>query len=700
MRRRRTSVSGAPCPGPDRPEPAPLPSSPATRPEDGVRRVVRAGGPRRPSGTGRPAAAAFAVALWLLGPTPAPAARFDPGDARPDAFYVEAENLDVGSGVQRFAAGRAANGGVIQVPITRAPDRGRARGEVKLGRGGTWQVWLRVAVASEIDVEHRSGRLPYAVTFAGRTVRDIPLPGAANGRFRWVRVSESDGRAVDFDVPEAGYRTLTLRHDRGPRLEPVQIDRIYFDNVARTGVRAPDNGADAPRGIDARPVGTGGPALNFADGFESVQGLAPELWKRYLVPSPDGSRTVAPDEGSDGRYHRALWRRDASRRPSFLGESFFRFGERAELVGTHGTGGDGTHTWYAFSMKIPADWRERAGSEDIVAQWRLEPASGQNESMPPPLAFVVNTSAGSGRSTFGIVNQYSLSSPWDRAPRSHRLYDRPLEDVAGRWIDWVVEARWGSTDASSYLRVWRDGEPLRLARGSTASTTARGANFYRDYRGNLEFKIGIYHTAGDDVRERQVFHDEVRVGNGGVVDLADLRRPVRPAVPADDVVAGTELVPDGDFERGTGSWIAGGRGGAGLSTSRGRLQISSLPGERYRRAKDVVTERRVDMADVGRASIARVRFTASTSVPAGQMLGVYLEPAVEAARTEAERTEARRRRTRFVPVRRGDMEPFSLDFALNYPAETGATLQLFSGGGSPEGSALYIDDVSVERILK
>ena len=96
----------------------------------------------------------------------------------------------------------------------------------------------------------------------------------------------------------------------------------------------------------------------------------------------------------------------------------------------------------------------------------------------------------------------------------------------------------------------------------------------------------------------------------------------------------------------------------------------------------------------------RVSSAASTSAPAGQMLGVYLEPAVEAARTEAERTEARRRRTRFVPVRRGVMEPFSLDFALNYPAETGATLQLFSGGGSPEGSALYIDDVSVERILK
>lgn len=83
--------------------------------------------------------------------------------------------------------------------------------------------------------------------------------------------------------------------------------------------------------------------------------------------------------------------------------------------------------------------------------------------------------------------------------------------VAGVWVDWVLNFRFGSGDGSSgYFKVWKDG---------VQCVNHTGINWFIGNSQPPYFKMGIYKGWGSDGGtvgpvERVIYHDEFRLGKG------------------------------------------------------------------------------------------------------------------------------------------------------------------------------------------
>lgn len=215
-------------------------------------------------------------------------------------------------------------------------------------------------------------------------------------------------------------------------------------------------------------------------------------WNKIKLPTKDALEFVtAPVRG--GRY--------AARFQLRKKDKIVASGKRAEIERL-GVASHGETYWYGFSIFVPADWQPDH-LDEVVAQWNAtaDIDQGENERRSPPLAIRIEGS------NWRITNRWDereITPPGNEAPQK-TLWVGGLDK--GRWVDWVVNARW-SYGPDGLVQVWKDGK--RVVR-------KEGMNTYRDRLG-LRFKVGIYKPVWNDpdgsasrVSERTVYHDEIRI---------------------------------------------------------------------------------------------------------------------------------------------------------------------------------------------
>ena len=227
-------------------------------------------------------------------------------------------------------------------------------------------------------------------------------------------------------------------------------------------------------------------ALDFEDGDLSG-------WSRMKLVGEHSAKVVeSPIRGGDYAV-RFMLRKD---------DKIVSKSKRAELELKHHADIGGEY-WYGFSIYIPADWQYDTINE-VVTQWNAtrDKEIKENAKRSPPLALRIK------KDHWYITMRWDkrrLTPPGNKAPKL-RLWKGPYKK--GAWTDWVVHAKW-SFEKDGLVRVWQNGKLI---------IEHAGPNCYNDKRG-LRFKIGLYKPKwqGDKytslIKERIIYHDEIRVGN-------------------------------------------------------------------------------------------------------------------------------------------------------------------------------------------
>ncbi|HYD68338.1 polysaccharide lyase [Azospirillum sp.] len=177
------------------------------------------------------------------------------------------------------------------------------------------------------------------------------------------------------------------------------------------------------------------------------------------------------------------------------------------------------HTYeYEAKILIPEGWQEDSTPE-ILMQWHDFPDSGEAWKNPAAALqirpwsdgeshFVLETHADASRITpSGGSGRYDSKETFDLGK---------VEDAVGEWTDWKFKIKWGYTDDSGSMEVWRDGKRLVNEDMATAFNDEHGPYW----------KLGVYKWAWSDGRDtgadsRTYYYDDIRIKADGENRSAD-----------------------------------------------------------------------------------------------------------------------------------------------------------------------------------
>ena len=182
----------------------------------------------------------------------------------------------------------------------------------------------------------------------------------------------------------------------------------------------------------------------------------------------------------------------------------------------------GDELWYGFSIFLPKSFVPGSVWE-IVAQWHNTPNDWNDlfARQNPPLTL-------STRKSDVPPGHWLVNAVWDADPvapnGSFKIDGSKTWDLGAwatnEWTDWVFHIKW-SYSADGILQVWKNGEMV---------IDYAGPNTYNDKIGPY-FKMGIYKgwkdrvTPYDNVSERVVYHDELRIAEGQAAKYSDVAPP-------------------------------------------------------------------------------------------------------------------------------------------------------------------------------
>lgn len=226
------------------------------------------------------------------------------------------------------------------------------------------------------------------------------------------------------------------------------------------------------------------PHLLFGSSFESGAVIRGDGW---IVSGNEGD--VTGEQKREGQYAHKSYLHHYNSSPNY----------RSELRAVASAPVEGEDTWYGFSIYLPAPYdRDEIG--ETLAQWHSTADPGES-SQNPPLALKIKD------------GKWVLSSRWNPfqptvSSKSQQASFQFGPHDTNKWTDWVFRIRW-TYGNDGEMQVWKDGQ-LVLSR--------KGPNTYND-KVMPYFKMGIYKSAWKskvgNVKERTVYHDEVRIAGHG-----------------------------------------------------------------------------------------------------------------------------------------------------------------------------------------
>lgn len=227
---------------------------------------------------------------------------------------------------------------------------------------------------------------------------------------------------------------------------------------------------------------TGRIASTGLSGFQQETGNAAGL---TLVPDP---------AGGGGNVLRAYMA---------LGDAIAGGSHRSELNIDPIRAAVGSTAWYWWRTYLPTDWQV-GGNPVCIWQVHDTPDGGDPVRRPPiecdvegDELVIWSTAAVSG------VNDNQVNRVVWQAPLSQHL---------GRWVDWVVGVTWDYTSAGA-LSIWRDERRIFTETGQK--------NCFNDVNG-LYPKLGVYTPLGlsSAISSRTVYHQGLIVGDGAYSSYA------------------------------------------------------------------------------------------------------------------------------------------------------------------------------------
>ena len=179
----------------------------------------------------------------------------------------------------------------------------------------------------------------------------------------------------------------------------------------------------------------------------------------------------------------------------------------------------GDELWYGFSIFLPTSYVPGTTYE-ILAQWHNTPNDWNQlfARKNPPLTLHSDSES----------SHWLVHMNWDADPvasdGSFSIDGWKTWDLGAwatnEWTDWVFHIKW-SYSADGILQVWKNGELV---------VDYAGPNTYNDKIGPY-FKMGIYKgwqdrvIPYDNVSERVVYHDELRIAEGQAAKYSDVAPP-------------------------------------------------------------------------------------------------------------------------------------------------------------------------------
>ena len=325
-----------------------------------------------------------------------------------------------------------------------------------------------------------------------------------------------EGPYVSPGIPTANYRGFPMLWDE----EPISGDYVFTGGIYHEG--------DNDRKFNLDNASWEVEAARDQDGNP--------LYHSFQVVN----ETIGGREGSFGRFelNEDDPIADSSRK-------------RVELsLGMRNAEANNSDTWYGFSIYIPENWEEDQvfdeesskweSSNEVIAQWMHpfgEDDFGNKDIwLGPPLTLniegdslvLISSSAlvhkhdfVNPTTSFGTYselldrNNFTSSSPElkDYLPsQDDKVHLKNLEEIEGKWTDFVFHINWEDTDNNGLIQVWANGEEV---------TKIEGPNTYHDSRG-VYFKSGIYKPDWADnpdksvTQTRLLYSDNFRIISDGL----------------------------------------------------------------------------------------------------------------------------------------------------------------------------------------
>lgn len=259
-------------------------------------------------------------------------------------------------------------------------------------------------------------------------------------------------------------------------------------------VRIPTNfpssggGGQQPSQDAPPPPAPGGPVQQFSDDFDGGA-----LSKKWGAEAVDWSRLQVvsnPTRRGSGAFKCTVHPGDVA-----AGKN------RAEIF-LHNNDPLNSEAWYRWSVMIPTDYVDRAGSDSfqIIGQFHDQPDTSRGQTWdnyphhPPMIA--MHYGADKTGSGFGLV--------YGAEPNHKRVAMKYIEK--GRWYDVKMHIRWSQSN-DGFLECWLNGEPWTPFNGKDHKVY--GANMYNNAPAYL--KLGLYRGSGFTTANT-VYYDEVYAG--------------------------------------------------------------------------------------------------------------------------------------------------------------------------------------------
>ncbi|HEY0834890.1 MAG TPA: polysaccharide lyase [Azospirillum sp.] len=168
---------------------------------------------------------------------------------------------------------------------------------------------------------------------------------------------------------------------------------------------------------------------------------------------------------------------------------------------------------YDAKIYIPEDW-EKDSTPEILMQWHDFPDSGESWKNPAAALQIQPGRDGDGRFVLETHADASRITPSGGSNRYDSKESFDLGDVSsaiGEWTDWKFKIKWGYTDDTGSMEVWRDGK--RVVNEQNMATA------FNDEHGPY-WKLGVYKWAwgggGDTGADsRTYYYDDIRISSAG-----------------------------------------------------------------------------------------------------------------------------------------------------------------------------------------
>ncbi|HYD66577.1 heparin lyase I family protein [Azospirillum sp.] len=168
--------------------------------------------------------------------------------------------------------------------------------------------------------------------------------------------------------------------------------------------------------------------------------------------------------------------------------------------------------WYGAKIYVPADWQKDSDPE-VIMQWHDYPDAGEAWKNPNLALKILPWSDGSNHLVVKVradASEFTPSGGGDSRYDSVKTYD--LGDVSslkGKWNDFVWKIKWGYTDSTGSIQLWKDGKLVL--------DLPNKANCFNDDHGPY-WKLGVYkwgwagsNDTGAD--SRTYYYDDIRIAN-------------------------------------------------------------------------------------------------------------------------------------------------------------------------------------------